>query len=170
MTPSETSTDSSVPEKFYKIRSETADIGLALVLISASIWYIWTASNFPTRGSSWVQASTFPTGIGYLTIISCLALILFALIRIIRNQPLKVITIGHPWRVVIGMICTLIYPSILPALGFYVTSALFTGVFGYVAGIRKIIPLLAVTLGFLAFTKIVFEQILGTPLPTGNWL
>lgn len=158
------------PEKNATISHELADIILSLTLIAGSAWYVWTASNFPTRGSSWAQAHSFPFGIGYLTILTCLILTLFAVLRIIKKQPLTPVTIGHPWRVAIGMICTITYPLVLPEFGFYLTSALFTGLFGYVAGIRKIIPLLTITLGFLVFTKLVFEQTLGTPLPIGNWL
>jgi hypothetical protein len=157
-------------EHTVSVRSETADLILAGLLIVGSVWYLWTASHFPTRGSSWAQAHTFPYGIGFLTIFACLALIMFAVIRILRQQTFEAITVGHPWRVIIGMLATFTYPVLLPWFGFYITSALFTGFFGYVAGIRKLIPLTAVTLGFLVFTKIVFENVLGTPLPTGNWL
>lgn len=169
-TPGEKETPSAQKKEWYiAIRSETADLVAASILILGSIWYIIQAMGFPTRGSAWVQASTFPIGIGILAILTAIVLGLLAIRRIRTRQRLEVVAIHKPLIVLFGLICTLVYALVLNGLGFYLTSAIFTMVFGYVAGIRKLWALFALTLGFLAFTKLIFEMTLGTPLPTGAW-
>ncbi|WP_165789502.1 tripartite tricarboxylate transporter TctB family protein [Billgrantia endophytica] len=168
-TPGEKETPNEKKEWYIALRSETADLIAASILILGSSWYIIQAMGFPTRGSAWVQAHTFPIGIGILAILSAIALGFFAIRRILTRQRLEVIEIHKPLIVFFGLVCTLAYAMVLNWLGFYLTSAIFTMVFGYVAGIRKLWALFALTLGFLAFTKLIFEMTLGTPLPTGAW-
>lgn len=168
--PSEKATQKAKKEAWYiAIRSEMADLVAASILVIGSIWYIVEAMSFPTRGSAWVQAHTFPIGIGILGILAALMLGLLAVRRIQTKQHLELIEVRKPLIVLFGLACTFAYALVLNWLGFYLTSALFTTLFGYVAGIRKIGPLVALTLGFLVFTKLIFEMALGTPLPTGAW-
>ncbi|MDI5935301.1 tripartite tricarboxylate transporter TctB family protein [Halomonas kalidii] len=157
-------------EWHVSIRSETADLVAASLFILVSIWYIVQAMGFPTRGSAWVQAHTFPIGIGALAIISAIVLALLAIRRILSRQRDEALTIHKPLTVLIGLLCTVAYATVLPWLGFYLTSAIFTTAFGYAAGIRKVWALAALTVGFLVFTKFIFDMALGTPLPTGTWL
>jgi hypothetical protein len=93
-----------------------------------------------------------------------------AIRRIQTKQRLEAVEIHKPLIVIFGMVCTLVYVLALNWLGFYLTSAIFTTAFGYAAGIRKLWALSALTLGFLVFTKLIFDMALGTPLPTGTWL
>ncbi|NLC21867.1 MAG: tripartite tricarboxylate transporter TctB family protein [Halomonadaceae bacterium] len=156
-------------EWYIAIRSEIADLVAASILVTGSIWYIVEAMSFPTRGSAWVQAHTFPIGIGILGILSALVLGLLAIRRIQTKQHQELVEVHKPLVVFAGLACTVLYALLLNWLGFYLTSALFTTALGYAAGIRKIGLLVALTLGFLVFTKLVFELTLGTPLPTGAW-
>lgn len=152
------------------ISSETADLMAASILLFGSTWYIVQAMGFPTRGSAWIQAHTFPVGIGVLGIVLAIMLGFLAIRRIQTKQRLEVVEIHKPLIVIFGMVCTLVYALALNWLGFYLTSAFFTAAFGYSAGIRKWWALSALTLGFLVFTKLIFDIALGTPLPTGTWL
>ncbi len=169
-TPIEKETPKTKKDWYITISSETADLLAASILILGSIWYIIQAMGFPTRGSAWVQAHTFPIGIGILGILSAIVLGFLAIRRIQTKQFLEVVEVHKPLIVLFGLVCTLLYVLVINWLGFYLTSALFTTAFGYAAGIRKLWALSALTLGFLAFTKLIFDMALGTPLPTGTWL
>tara|TARA_R110000850_G_scaffold163452_3_gene288190 strand:- start:990 stop:1511 length:522 start_codon:yes stop_codon:yes gene_type:complete len=169
-TPDEKETLDVQAEWYATIRSESADLIAASLFILGSIWYIVQALGFPTRGSAWVQAHTFPIGIGILAILSAVVLANLAIGRILSRQRDEALSIYKPLTVFIGLICTIAYAIALPWLGFYLTSAIFTTAFGYAAGIRKVRSLAILTIGFLVFTKLIFDMALGTPLPTGTWL
>lgn len=169
-TPGLKETPAEKDERHISIRSETADLVAAGLLILGSTWYIVQAMGFPTRGSAWIQANTFPIGIGILAILSAIVLAILAFRRILAHQRAEELTIHKPLIVLMGLIYTVIYVIVLPWLGFYLTSAIFTTAFGYAAGIRKVWSLAALTMGFLIFTKLIFDITLGTPLPTGTWL
>jgi hypothetical protein len=68
-------------------------------------------------------------------------------------------------RVLLGIVLLIAFPFMMDAFGYYIAMAIFLSAFLYVANRRNPIAIALYVGGFLLFTKLVFEMMLGTPLP-----
>ena len=71
------------------------------------------------------------------------------------------------WLVIIGM--SVVYSYILQYIGFLILTPFFTGAFMRILGLRKILPLVGLSILLTACFFFLFRTVLGVPLPLGLW-
>lgn len=75
----------------------------------------------------------------------------------------------HTPRMLLTLVCAALYLALVPALGFYTTSALLVIALPVVLGFRQPIYLGLVTVVFIGIVWSVFSLLLEKPLPTEIW-
>ena len=75
------------------------------------------------------------------------------------------IRIQRPFAVAGAVVLVAIYPVLIAYLGYYAATAIWMVPFLFLAGMRNPVGIVAGTAGFLLFTKVLFQMVLGTPLP-----
>jgi hypothetical protein len=62
-------------------------------------------------------------------------------------------------------VLVIVYPLLLSHLGFYLATGPWLLVLLFVTGNRKPLPMVLCAAGFLIFTKVIFDMLIGIPLP-----
>lgn len=75
------------------------------------------------------------------------------------------VRVERPGSVLAAMMLVVSYPVLIEHLGFYPATGLWLVPLLWVAGCRSMPVIGGCAIGFLVFTKLVFEMLLGTPLP-----
>lgn len=153
------------PAPILTINLEVGDIVVGLGLLAVAAWFIIQSLAIPADPGAAVGAADFPRGLAALLGAAALALVGLAVRRLAAGRPGHATSIRRPLRVVVGAVLLAAFPAMMTSLGYYPAMAIFLSAFLYLADCRKPLWILANVAGFLAFTKIVFEMILLTPLP-----
>ncbi len=138
-------------------------IGAALLLALAT--WLWVgAADIDGGGVGITGPDGFPRLVAALLGASSL-LLLVQSVRAARVGGSMPIVVRRPRPVVAAIVLVAIYPLLIAYLGYYVATAVWMVPFLLLAGMRHPAGLAASTLGFLLFTKVLFQMVLGTPLP-----
>ncbi|RJE84448.1 tripartite tricarboxylate transporter TctB family protein [Paracoccus onubensis] len=148
-------------EKSLRLSGRTVDIIVCLALLIMGIWFVVEALHMPS-GREALDPGTFPIIVGG-------ALALFSLLQlglsISARGQWAAVEVQRPLWLVISMAMILAFPAAVERLGYYPVAVIWVPVFGWIAGIRSPVGLIAATLIVLALGKFVFEMLLSTPLP-----
>ena len=71
----------------------------------------------------------------------------------------------RPLAVLAAILLICGYPALISAVGYYLATAIWMVPFLLLAGMRRPVGIVASVAGFLLFTKVLFQMVLGTPLP-----
>jgi hypothetical protein len=136
----------------------------ALLLLALSAW-LWTgAAGIEGADGSLEAPDGFPRLVSALLALSCL-LLLIQSARGVLSRSAAVISIPRPAPVVMALVLVCLYPLLIEVAGYYVATAIWMVPFLLVAGMRNALGIFASVAGFLIFTKVLFQLVLGTPLP-----
>jgi hypothetical protein len=146
------------------IRGGLGDAIAGLALIALAGWFYFEAGDIPDYDGPSIGAADFPRGLAILLAIGALILILNGLRRLIGRCDYT-IHVRRPLRVFGGALLLLAFPVAMERVGYYPTMTVFLLLFLLLADVRKPLWVGGCVLAFLAFTKLVFEMFLQTPLP-----
>lgn len=152
------------PAKEITVRSEFGDIIAGLGLAAVATWFLAQAIMLPDYSGTAIGAADFPKGLAILLLLSALSLAGAAVWRLATRHSGESSTIRRPLRVLIGALLLIAFPTMMTYAGYYVAMGIFLAAFLYLADITRPLLLVGCVVGFLLFTKIVFEMILQTPL------
>jgi len=144
-----------------RLSGRTVDIGVCLALAAMGIWFVAEALQMPS-GREALDPGSFPVIAGGM--LALLALVQLGLSLAARGR-LPGVELQRPLWLAIGMAMMLAFPPAVERLGYYPVAVVWVPAFGWIAGIRSPVGLIAATLVVLALGKFVFEMLLGTPLP-----
>ena len=136
--------------------------GAALLLALAAFMWLG-AADIEGGGNGLVGPDGFPRLIAALLGAGSLALLLLSIRDLRRGVAPIVIT--RPLAVAGAIVLVALYPVLITVLGFYAATVIWMVPFLLLAGMRSLIGIAASVAGFLLFTKVLFEMVLGTPLP-----
>lgn len=153
------------PAPVANISLELGDIVVGLTLVAVAAWFFIASYDIPDFSGTSIGAADVPRGLAVLLALGSLGLIGAAAWRLASSRPGPAMTVRRPLRVATGAALLAAFPVLMSWAGYYPAMAVFLAAFLYLADYRKPVPLLIVVVGFLAFTKVVFEMILQTPLP-----
>jgi hypothetical protein len=148
-----------------RIPGWTADFVAGLAVVTAAAWFVIQALGFEEADHTGVGPATFPVGIAILLGMCGAVLAIRGMLAGAGKALAPPVEIGRPAWVIAGIALVAAFPWLMTAAGYYVTVALWLPAFLLVAGYRKPVGIVLVTLGFLAFAKVAFEMILGVRLP-----
>jgi hypothetical protein len=144
---------------------EISDIAVGLALAALAGWFFFQASILPDFSGTAIGAADFPRGMAALLGLTSVIFAGAGVRRIMYGRLEERVTVRQPMRVLLGMVLLIAFPLMMDAFGYYIAMAIFLSAFLYVANRRNPIAIVLYVGGFLLFTKLVFEMLLGTPLP-----
>lgn len=137
-----------------------------VVLIGFAAWLWFGANDIESTSDALVGPATFPRVVALLLGLSAFLLVCQgAFPRLFALAANRTVTIQHPVRVFIALALLIVYPILIGRLSFYPATAIFLPPLLWVSGLRNPLGIAACTVGFLGFAKLLFEMVLGTPLP-----
>lgn len=155
----------SPPEHELKLPAAVADAVVALLMLAfaAALWF--GAGAFAPGPWKAQGAGAFPRSIALLLGTCSLLLLARAATARRRSGTSGTVAFRRPRAVAVAMVLAVAYPSLIEAIGYYMATGLWLPVLLWVAGYRKPVGVVLASLGFLVFSRIVFEHLLGTPMP-----
>lgn len=148
-----------------RIGLESADLLIGFVLLALAAWFGWTAYRLDDYSGPSIGPADFPTGLALLLAAGAVLLMLGAVLRWLRRAPLEAVAVRRPAHVAAGMALFVAFPPLMTWLGFYPAMILWLPAFLWLAGTRRPLVIVSYLAGFLVFVRLVFEMLLGTPLP-----
>lgn len=150
------------PERAWSLPAPLLDSLIALAMLAFAL-ALWAGAEGFAPGPWRAQGpGTFPRGIALL-LGSCSLLLFGRALRAWRGA--QRLSVKRPHAVAAAMALALVYPPLIEGLGYYGATAVWLPVLLWVAGCRRLKVLVPASLGFLVFSRIVFQQLLGTPMP-----
>lgn len=149
-----------------KIPSVVLDSIIGGLMLAVALWFWFGAGSIQSHSPfSLVGPAAFPRGIAALLAVCSLLLIARSVGSRLRTGSSMNITVERPVYVFIAMALVIVYPLLIGALGYYLATGVWLPILLWVAGYKRPLGLALVSICFLVFTKIVFQGMLGTPLP-----
>ncbi|WP_062228447.1 tripartite tricarboxylate transporter TctB family protein [Aureimonas frigidaquae] len=152
------------PAPTVSVRAEWGDIVVALAILCMAAWFFVTAGTLEDYSGEGIGAADFPTGIAALLGIGTLIIISAALRRLVGGGTRGGITVRRYVHVALGMLLLVAFPYLMEHFGYYSAMGVWLAAFLVLCDVRRPIPIILYVGGFLLFTKLVFEILLGTPL------
>lgn len=149
----------------FSLSLEIGDIAVGLALTALASWFFFQASILPDFSGTAIGAADFPKGLAALLGLTSIVFAGAGVRRLISGHVKERVTVRQPIRVLLGIVLLIVFPLMMDAFGYYPAMAIFLSAFLYVANCRSPIAIVLYVGGFLLFTKLVFEMLLGTPLP-----
>lgn len=140
------------------------DAGIGVMMLAVALWFWLEAAAIQSRSRGLMSPVAFPKAISAMLGL-CAVLMIVRGLAPSRREAAGEVVVQRPWFVVAAMGMTIVYPLLIDRLGYYLATGLWLPPFLWIAGYRKPIGIALATLGFLVFTRVVFQQILGTPMP-----
>lgn len=153
------------PAPLLRIAAPLLDAGIGGLMLVIALWFWVKAAAIQSHSRGLMGPLAFPKGISALLAVCALLLIGRSLIPSRAAVAGALVTIERPWFVLAAMGMTIGYPLLIGALGYYLATGLWLPPFLWIAGYRKPVGMALATLGFLIFTRIIFQHVLGTPMP-----
>jgi hypothetical protein len=137
--------------------------GVALTLLALALWI---GADYIEGGSSGLMGPAgFPRGVALILGATTLLMTIRGALRLRSGSPDEFVTVDQPTAILANIVLVIVYPVLISIFGFYVATGPWLIVLLFAAGNRKPLPMIAYAVGFLVFTKLVFEMLIGIPLP-----
>ena len=149
-----------------RISAAKSDVAAGAAFFGLAAWLWHGAADIEFVSSNGVGPAFFPRAVAILLAAGSVLLVLQGLApRWFGIRAEKTIQVQRPGSVLAAIVIVIVYASLLRPLTYYPATALLLPCMLWAAGLRRPVAIAACTIGFLAFTKILFETVLGTPLP-----
>jgi amino acid transporter len=150
----------------FRVPRPLLDIAVALGLVGLAVWFYLSARAMDIVSGEPMEPNTLPMALA--AILGSLAAIMgggavLALLR--RDRPWERVEFSRPRGVLIGVVAVVVFPAAMSVLGYYPAMALLIPVLLFAGGYRDPVGVVLCAAGFLAFTYVVFQLVLKTPLP-----
>ncbi len=147
------------------IRLELLEILIGAAICGVAAWFWIAAAAIEDEDGPGIGPTAFPRGLALCLGAAALVLVGRAVLRIASRRFDPVSVTGRPLSVLAGIALIVVFPALMTRLGYYPAMGLLIPSLLWVAGYRKPLGFVLYTVGFLAFTKVVFGLILKVPLP-----
>jgi len=137
--------------------------GLALLGMAGWLWI--GASYIDGAGDGLMGPDGFPRAIAVLLAATSLMVVAQAVRSAVSVALSAPIQIKRPVCVLLAIVLVAAYPLLVTHLHYYIGTAIWLVPFLWLSGMRKPVGIALTTAGFLLFTKVLFQTVLGTPLP-----
>jgi hypothetical protein len=148
-----------------RLRSAMLDVifGVALSLLALAFWI---GADYVEGGSHGLMGSTgFPRGVSLLLGTTTLLMAIRGALQLRAGSNVELVTIDQPLAILANIILVIAYPILISTFGYYVATGPWLVLLLFASGNRKPLAMIAYATGFLVFTKLIFEILIGVPLP-----
>lgn len=136
--------------------------GVIFALVALSVWI--GAGYIERSEGGIVGPAAFPRGVAL--IFGAVSLVMAARgaasLRLARRPMIE---FAQPLAVFGAMVLAIAYPILLGYFDYYLVTGPWLVALFVITGNRKPVPILLYAAGFLIFTNLVFEKLMGVPLP-----
>ena len=146
------------------VRAGVIETIVAISLIAVAAWLWFGSYSFDEGSRGLMGAAAFPRGVALLLGLSSLILGTKG-VRQMSQTDIEPVTVRRPSSVLLSAALIVLYPLLLPRFGFYPTTAVWLLALLWCAGQRNIAWALVTVLAFLLVVKLVFQMVMGIPLP-----
>lgn len=146
------------------VRAGVIETIVAVSLTAMAVWLWFGSYSFAEAGRGLMGAAAFPRGVALLLGLSSLLLGAKGVRQMSRTDA-EPVRVRRPNSVLLAAILIVLYPLLLPRFGFYPTTAVWLLALLWCAGQRNIPWALVTVLAFLLVVKLVFQMVMGIPLP-----
>lgn len=149
------------------IRAGVVETIVAVSFIVVAVW-LWLGSYaFDEGGRGLMGPAAFPRGVALLLGAASLVLAFRGVRQMVRPVAHHAVPVvfRRPSAVVVAAVLIVLYPLLLPRFGFYPTTGVWLLALLWCAGQRNVIWGLVTVLAFLVVVKLVFQMVMGIPLP-----
>lgn len=173
-----TNVDEPRPESFERERATVVltsrllslPVPLLDVLVGAIFMlmalFLWIGANYIDRSNTGlVGPGGFPRGVALIFGAVSLAMALRGAIELRSSRSAATVEFVQPFGVVAAMIMVVAYPFLLGFFNYYLVTGPWLIALFLITGFRRPLPMLLCAAGFLVFAKLVFEMLMGIPLP-----
>ena len=137
--------------------------GVILMLFALSLWI---GAGYIERSETGLMGPAgFPRGVALIFGAVSLLMAVRGAIELRSGRGAAAMEIAQPLAVLAAMIMAVGYPVLLGYFGYYLVTGPWLIVLFVVTGNRRPLPMLLCAAGFLVFAKLVFEMLMGIPLP-----
>jgi hypothetical protein len=151
----------------YQIRLNGAVLdvifGVALSLLALAFWI---GADYVEGGSQGLMGSTgFPRGVSLLLGTTTLLMAIRGGFQLRSGSNVEFIAVDRPLAILANILLVIAYPILISTCGYYVATGPWLVLLLFASGNRKPLAMIAYATGFLVFTKLIFEMLIGVPLP-----
>ena len=141
--------------------------GIGGVLMIALAAWLWVgAADIEGAGTGTLGPDGFPRLVAALLGLSSLVLVVRSVRAARSGQELTaMIRVPRLQAMAAAILLVAVYPVLIAYLGYFAATTVWMLPFLWVAGMRSPIGIVASAAGFLLFAKVLFQMVLGTPLP-----
>lgn len=148
------------------IPSVALEVAIAVVMVAVALWFWLEAGSIQSQAPGSISGPVaFPRGVAAMLAVCSLLLIFRSVTARMRTGGSRPVVVKRPAPVLASIVLVVVYPLLLEWLGYYVATGVWLPVLLWVSGYRRPLGVVLASLAFLVFTKVVFQQMLGTPLP-----
>jgi len=137
-------------------------VGIMFALVALSVWI--GADYIERNETGLVGPAGFPRGVALIFGALALAMAVRGALGLRLNRR-PMVEFAQPLAVLAAMVLAVAYPILLGYFDYYLVTGPWLVALFLVTGNRKPLPILLYAAGFLLFTKLVFEKLMGVPLP-----
>lgn len=148
-----------------QLREAPLDVlfGLLLLLFAVTLWI---GADYIEGGNRQLMGPAgFPRGVALILGVSSFLMAIRGLLALRSGSHSDEIVIDQPVAVAVNMALIVAYPILITTFGYYAATGPWLVALLFASGNRKILPIIAYAVGFLIFTKLVFQVVIGVPLP-----
>ena len=147
------------------LREAPLDIVFGLLLVLFAV-VLWVGAGYIEGGSRDLMGPAgFPRGVALLLGVASLLMTVRGVLGLRSRSGGEEISIDQPVAVLINMALIVIYPILVTTFGYYLATGPWLVALLFASGNRRILPIIGYAVGFLIFTKLVFQIVIGIPLP-----
>ena len=143
------------------------NIVFSIIIILLSLFFFYETFNFQITNPRDIGPAFLPR-VYSLILLSLGVILLVNKIKKYKTKTIKQQDVRKFNKAILAMFLLFIYILITPYLGFYLGTPIIILTFLWVTGIRNLIILLGVPIGITLLIYLLFYQLLGIPIPTGD--
>lgn len=147
------------------MKTLTANLVGVIFFMLVGIWFLVNALFLPgDAGTADVGPSVFPI----LSAVGLIVASIIYLIKVIREKNKsgqEKITINNRNKVLSAIGILIAYVLIIDVIGYYIASVIMIPLLLVISGIRNVVRIGILSMGFLLFIFVGFDTLLGIPLP-----
>lgn len=147
------------------LREAPLDVAFGLLLVAFAI-VLWVGADYiESSNHKLMGPAGFPRGVALILGFSSLLMTIRGALALRSGARGEEIGIDQPVALLLAMGLIVVYPVLITAFGYYLATGPWLVALLFASGNRKILLIIGCSIGFLVFTKLIFQIVMGIPLP-----
>ena len=151
--------------RFLALPMPVLDIVIGGLLTAFAAWLWIGAGAIERSGRGLTGPAGFPRGVALILGAVSLVMAARGAFELRTGRGVETVKVAQPVAVFVAMVLVIVYPLLLGYFGYYIVTGPWLVALLLVTGNRNPVTILLCAGGFLLFTRLVFEKLMGIALP-----